>query len=285
MDLIGATVLVTGASSGIGATTALRLARSGLRVGLTGRDLPRLTEVLARCRRHSPESRLWQADLTDEHETAAMIAEVLATFGPLDALVSNAGTPLRRQVTSLTYADLARVTRVNYLSAIQITLAVLPQMLARGRGTVVLIGSSGGRIGTPGQAAYSATKFALTGFTEVLAVELWDSPVQVRLIQPGPIDTPLRRSPDNDPPRRTGRLWPPEDVARAVELALRDDGPVERFVPPEIRDLVARHGRDLEASLVERAQDLSDEGYKPAGVPDGTGDGSRLADERQSGTN
>jgi short-subunit dehydrogenase len=254
MQLAGSTVLVTGASSGIGAATARRLARAGAVVGLVGRHGERLQRVLAECSACTEGAQAWQADLADDGTVAKLVRSAEAALGPLDALVNNAGIPMRRHASRLTMADVTGAMQVNYFAAVRLTLSVLPSMLARGRGTIVNVGSSGGRIGTPGQAAYAATKFALTGFTEVLAIDLWGTGVVVRLVQPGPIDTPLWAAPGNDPPMHTGPRWPAGAVAQAIEAAITGAGPVESFVPPDIAGIVARHAADPENSLRERVE-------------------------------
>ncbi len=254
MQLAGAVVLVTGASSGIGAATARRLARRGAVVGLAGRDGARLEHVLAECRRFTPGGQAWLADLGDDAGVTRLAAQAEEVLGPLDVLVNNAGMPMRRHASRLSMADVTIAMQVNFLAAARLTLCVLPGMVARGHGTIVNVGSSGGRIGTPGQAAYAASKFALSGFSEVLAIDLWGTGVRVRLVQPGPVDTPLWSAPANDPPLYDGRRWPASAVARAIERAITTDGPVERYVPENISLLVARHAAEPERSLRERVE-------------------------------
>src|SRR3954454_18051263 len=147
MELPGATVLLTGASSGIGAATARALAKRGAVLGLVARRRDRLEEVLADCRAHSPDSRLWVADLADLSAAEAVAGEALAAFDGLAVLVNNAGAPKRKHVRALTVAEAEQVMRLNYLSPLAMTLTVLPHMLERGRGTVVNVASLGGRIG------------------------------------------------------------------------------------------------------------------------------------------
>src|SRR5580765_6758995 len=105
MNLQGASVLVTGASSGIGAATARALAERGAVVGVVARRRDRLEEVLADCRTHSPDSRLWVADLSDLAVAESIIREAEAAFDGLDVLVNNAGAPKRKHVTALTVAE------------------------------------------------------------------------------------------------------------------------------------------------------------------------------------
>lgn len=126
---------------------------------------------------------------------------------------------------------------INYFAPVRMTLALLPRMLERGTGTIVNVASVAGRVGTPREAAYSGSKFALSGFTEVLAVDLWDTPIEVRLVQPGPIDTPIWGLPDNEAASYSGPKFPPEDVAAACVAALRGDATFETFVPADFKGI------------------------------------------------
>ncbi|MGH9087444.1 MAG: SDR family NAD(P)-dependent oxidoreductase [Acidimicrobiales bacterium] len=156
-------VLVTGASSGIGAATARHLAGAGTTVALVARRADRLDAVLTDCRVGAPASRRWVADLADPAAAAAVAVEIWEAYGHLDVVVHNAGIPLRRPVIRLTMAEVDRALRVNYLSPVAMTLALLPHMTARGHGTVVNVSSLGGRLGIATEAAYCGAKFALAG--------------------------------------------------------------------------------------------------------------------------
>jgi short-subunit dehydrogenase len=235
VKLRGSVVLVTGASSGIGAETARALASAGATVGLVARREERLAAVLDECRESAPESRYWVADLA-EPETASRVAlEAWDAFGHLDGVVNNAGIPKRRHVTQLGFDEVEQVMRVNYLSPVRLMLAVLPRMLERGSGTIVNVASMAGRVGTPRETAYSASKFAINGFTEAMAIDLAGSPVQVRVVQPGPIETEIWDLPDNDAPRYHGPKWPATDVAAAILAALSGEAGFEQFVPPDLK--------------------------------------------------
>jgi short-subunit dehydrogenase len=224
------TVLITGASSGIGAALALELASRGDTVGLVARREDRLGEVLDACRATAPESRCWVADLAEPGAPEAVAARALEAFGHVDVLVNNAATPARRPVTSLTAEDVARVMHVNLQSPVALTLALLPSMLERGRGTIVNVSSLGGRLGIQGEAAYCASKFALCGWSEALALDLWKTPIEVRLIVPGPVDTEIWDQPGNDPAHYDGELVAPEEVARGIAEAI-DGNTFEHYLP------------------------------------------------------
>jgi short-subunit dehydrogenase len=230
VDIEGASVLVTGASSGIGAALAVALARRGARVGLVARRRDRLEAVLAECTPHSPASRLWVCDLADSDAAEATAREADAAFGGLDVLVNNAAIPKRRMVQVLTPAEVDETMRVNFTSPVRMTLAVLPGMLERDRGTIVNVSSMGGRVGILQEAAYCASKFALCGWSEAMAADLWKTGVEVRLVNPGPVDTEIWDQPGNDPANYDGPLEPPSVVADGIVAAIEGDR-FETYVP------------------------------------------------------
>ena len=115
---------------------------------------------------------------------------------------------MRRPADRLTMAEVERVMTVNYFSPVAITLALLPGLLARGSGTIVNVSSLGGRLGIATEAAYSASKFALAGWSEGLAADLVGTGVSVRLVLPGAIDTEIWDQPDNDPPHLCRTVGP-----------------------------------------------------------------------------
>jgi short-subunit dehydrogenase len=227
MDIEGRSVLVTGASSGIGAALAPVLAERGARVGIVARRKDRLEEVLARC---GSDARMWVADLGDVQAAEQVAREADDQFGGLDVLVNNAGMPKRRHVTKLTPDEVTETMRVNYLSPVRMTLSVLPGMLERGRGCIVNVTSLGGRLGIKHEAAYCASKFALSGFSESMHVDLFDTPVDVRLILPGAIDTEIWDRPDNEDPIYDGPKEPPQAVADGIVAAIEGDQ-FEHYLP------------------------------------------------------
>lgn len=230
VELDGANVLVTGASSGIGAALAPVLAQRGATVGLVARRADRLDEVLARCRDHAPDSRRWAVDLADTDAAEAVAIQAWDEMGGLDVVVHNAAAPKRRTITDLTLDDVRRTMALNFESPVRMTLALLPRMLARDRGMIVNVSSLGGRMGIQGEAAYSASKFALAGFSESMQLDLWDTGVDVRLILPGAIATEIWDQPDNDPPLYDGELTPADEVAVGIVAAIEGDA-FEHYLP------------------------------------------------------
>ncbi|MBX3287501.1 MAG: SDR family oxidoreductase [Actinobacteria bacterium] len=228
--MAGSTVLLTGASSGIGAALAPMLAERGATVAITGRRADKLAEVLERCQQHQPACRSYEIDLADVAATDALPARVEADLGPVDILVSNAGAPMRRRVQDLTLPEVQSTMAVNFASPVRLTMALLPGMLERDRGVIVNVSSFGGRAGIPAEAAYCASKFALCGWSESLAMDLWSTGVDVRLVIPGAIDTDIWDRPGNDPAHFSGDLEPPETVAAAIVAAIEGDR-FEHYVP------------------------------------------------------
>jgi short-subunit dehydrogenase len=127
-------------------------------------------------------------------------------------------------------AEVERTMRINYLSPVSISLAVLPRMLARRSGTIVNVSSLGGRLGITTEAAYSGSKFALAGWSESMAIDLDGSGVSVKLVLPGAIDTEIWDQPDNDAPLYDGPKVPPEDIAGGIVDAIDSDR-FEHYLP------------------------------------------------------
>ncbi len=247
-------MLVTGASSGIGAALAPLLAERGATVGIVARRRDRLEEVLARCTRAAPRSRLWVADLGDLDAAERVALDAWDAFDGLDCLVNNAGIPKRVPVGRLTDDLVAETMRVNFASPVRMTLALLPRWIARRSGCVVNVSSMGGRIGIAHEAAYCASKFALCGWSEVMAIDLRGSGVEVKLALPGPIETEVWDQPGNDPALYDGPFVPPAECAASIADAIESAG-FEFYVPPELptggtqREVVIGKTGDVDAFL------------------------------------
>lgn len=252
--LDGARVLVTGASSGIGAALAPTLAARGATVAIVARRADRLDEVLAQCEASGPRTghRRWAVDLSDPEAAAAVAVEAWDALGGLDVVVNNAARPMRRRVPALDIETVESVMRTNFLSPTAISLAVLPRMLAADRGVIVNVSSLGGRIGIAAEAAYVASKHALSGWTEAMALDLWATGVDVRLVTPGAIETEIWDQPGNDPAAYDGPLEPPATVAAAICDAIVTDG-FERYVP-DLKSVVELKTGDVDGFLASMAQ-------------------------------
>jgi NAD(P)-dependent dehydrogenase (short-subunit alcohol dehydrogenase family) len=186
--LSGRTVLVTGASRGIGLATAKRFAAEGARVGLVARDRVRLA---AAAEEVAGECCAVVADLTDPGESARAVAEVSRALGPVDVLISNAGVLQRDFVEDVRIEDFEGSYRLGVGAALWLTQQVLPTMRQRRYGRIVLVSSELGLVGGPSYASYCTAKFALIGLAEVLCHELSGSGVQVCAVCPGDVRTGL----------------------------------------------------------------------------------------------
>jgi short-subunit dehydrogenase len=131
--------------------------------------------------------------------------------------------PKRRPVTAIGLDEIAETMRVNFEAPVRMTLATLPRMLERGRGVHVYVSSLGGRLGIIHETAYCASKFALCGWAEAMALDLWSQPVDVRLVLPGPIDTEIWDRPGSEAPLYDGPKEPPSVVADAIVGAIEGD--------------------------------------------------------------
>ena len=243
----GKRVLLTGASSGLGAALARQLAAQGAVVGLIARRRDRLGEVLADCQRSSPASAMWVADLADTAAVGELALRAWDALGGIDVLVNNAAIPKRRPVAQLDPAEVETVMQVNFFAPVRLTLAVLPRMLQRGSGMIVNVSSVGGRLGIIHETAYCASKFALCGWSEAMAVDLHGTPIVVKLIEPGPVDTEIWDQPDNEEPLYQGPKVPADEVAAGVIAALGTDR-FEHYVP-DMKAVVDAKNADLDAFI------------------------------------
>lgn len=237
MKIDGAKILLTGASSGIGEALAPMLAQRGATVGIVARRPDRLAATLDACRAHSPGSQMWTVDLSDLDAAVQLVDDAWAAFGHLDCLINNAAMGKRKVVTDHTPDDLELVMRTNFLSPIRMNLELLPKMLDRGSGTIVNVASGGGRFGIVHESAYCAAKFAVTGWSEVAAMDLADTPIEVKLIQPGKIETEIWIPQPGELPGVPGESVSAEVCAAGIVDALETDG-FEYFVPDDLRGYV-----------------------------------------------
>ena len=255
-QLDGASVLLTGASAGIGAALAPALARRGARVGIVGRRAERLDAVLAECRASGVDCESWVVDLGDIDAAVGLVDDAWERFDGLDVLVNNAAIPKRRAALDLTPADLEETMRVDFESPVRMTMALLPRLVERDRGTIVNVSSVGGRLGILHETAYCSAKFALCGWSESLALDLWNTGVDVRLIIPGPIDTDIWERPDNEPAVYDGPKEPPGVLADGIIGAIEGDG-FEHYLP-DLKGIAEFKTSDIDTFLAGAAAQLDD---------------------------
>jgi NAD(P)-dependent dehydrogenase (short-subunit alcohol dehydrogenase family) len=256
------TVLITGASTGIGRATALYLTRTGWTVLAGVRKVADGEALVADGGERVVPIVL---DVTDPAQIAAAVERVDEDGGRLDALVNNAGIGYGGPLELLPIGDLRNQLEVNVLGPVALTQALLPA-LRRARGRVVLVSSIGGRVAMAFTAPYAASKHAIEAIGDALRVELRSSHVQVALIEPGSVATPIW---DKSRAQGDGLSVPPElvDQYGHIEAAMRKviDDTERRGVPPEQvaktieRALTARRmkgryviGRDARAMLIAK---------------------------------
>jgi short-subunit dehydrogenase len=178
-------VFITGASSGFGAGFARRFARDGHPVALTARRVDRLEVLAEEIRSAGGRAVVYPCDVAEPDQIRDAIRSTEAELGPVDILVNNAGTSDLTYAAAFDAAAVDRIMRVNFLSMVYATEAVLPGMLERGRGQIVALGSLAGYGGLPKTGAYSASKGAVHNFFESLRIDLQHKGIAVTVITPG----------------------------------------------------------------------------------------------------
>ena len=258
MDLTGRLVLVTGASSGIGAEIAREMASRGARLALVARGRERLESLAAELRQSGAEVNVRAADLGDHGQVEQLAAEVLAESGAPDVLVNNAGAGRWRAVDENEQGEALAQVSLPYLAAFELTRALLPAMISRGSGRVANMTSAAALFAFPGAAGYGTARWAMRAFNDHLREDLRGTGVGVTLVCPAEVDSPYF---DNNPGSRervpkAGVLFgvvSPKQVARRLA-----DG-VERershvWVPRRLGAMavIARHFPRSSQLLVSR---------------------------------
>jgi short-subunit dehydrogenase len=188
MRFAGQTVWITGASSGIGAATAHAFAREGARLVLSSRRPSELENVRLACER-AHEHLIAPLDLSRSETFPAIVTDVLGRCGHIDVLINNGGVSQRSLALDATEETERALMEVDYFGQVALTKAVLPSMLARRAGHVVVISSVMGYLGTPGRSTYAAAKHALNGYFDSLRAELWRCGIHVTIVCPGYVRT------------------------------------------------------------------------------------------------
>ncbi len=213
------TALITGAGSGVGAAIASALAKEGWRVALVGRR----REVLEAVAAQASGGFVCPCDIGDAEAVDAMGRKVFAELGSVEVLVNAAGTNVpQRSLEVLTYADYHEMMNANLNGAYYCVQAVLPDMRARGSGTIVNIVSEAGRIASPKAGpGYVISKFGMAGLTQAINAEERGRGVRATSIFPGDIDTPiLDKRPAPPDAAARARMMQPEDIAECALLAI-----------------------------------------------------------------
>jgi short-subunit dehydrogenase len=230
------TVLVTGASQGIGKATALLFAREGYNLVLAARQADRLEAVASEIQSLGRAALAVPTDMTNPDQVNALVHQALDRYGAIDVLINNVGIYVLGQVEQFSLSDWHQVIDTNLWSYIHTIQALLPHFLERGTGTIVNVGSIGGKIPLPYQTPYTTSKYAVTGLTEALQAELTPKGIQVCGIHPNFIKTSLmeraifRGKDDQDAQARHDLVEKainspvfekPEDVAKAIWDAVK----------------------------------------------------------------
>jgi short-subunit dehydrogenase len=216
MHPAGKTVIITGASSGIGAATAHAFAAAGANVVLAARNAAKLDGL---ARGLGGRALAMPTDVTDRSAIDRLIEQTIATFGGIDIVINNAGVGLAAPVAELKAADFERALAVDLLGPLALTQATLPHMRRQGRGQLIFVSSVVGLRALPYLGGYAAAKAALDRLTESLRVELRGSGIAVTLVRPGATRTEFsqnRLGSGRERRRVSARAATPEQVARAI---------------------------------------------------------------------
>ncbi|MTV37580.1 SDR family oxidoreductase [Duganella radicis] len=214
------TIIITGASDGIGAELARQLARrhgAGVALVLAARNAAMLEQVAAQCAASGAQTLVAPTDVSVQAQCVALIGACVARFGRIDALVNNAGRSahaLFEEVKDLAWYE--ELMRINLWGSVWCTHAALPY-LKQARGGIVAVSSLAGLVGVPGRTAYSATKFAMGGFFEALRIEMKPYGVSVTTAYPGVVATQIRHRGFNAAGGALGSSSLKEDHAMPVE--------------------------------------------------------------------
>jgi len=236
----GKRVFITGASSGIGAATAIELARQGARVALAARREDRLEEVRQRILAEGGEAVCAVCDVKDRATLDAAVARTVEAFGGIDIAIANAGFGVTGPFELLRPASFRRQFDTNFFGVVDTVYAVLPHLLAS-KGQLALVSSVLGRIGMPLSSAYCASKFAVYGLAETLYFELAPKGVSVTCIIPGIVASEIRtvdnrgvHHPESQDTAPQALIVPTETAAREIAYYLRKR---------KFEAVITRHGR------------------------------------------
>jgi short-subunit dehydrogenase len=268
---VGKVVIVTGASSGIGAAAAKGFAQEGADVVLVARSAGPLERVAGEIRSAGGKATPMPTDVGDTRATLALLERVATEHGGIDVLVNNAGVNHRGAVEHCKPEELAQIIAVNLTAPILLSQAAVSHLRKRGGGAIVNVASLAGRVPLPHEATYAASKWGLRGFSFSMAEELAGSGIRVSVVSPGPVDTEFIMGNLDDVPDLvfSQPMSSAEEIAKLV-LDSAADGERERlpsrmsgylttiaYLFPRLRQsvtpLMERRGRAVKQTYVARA--------------------------------
>ena len=218
-------VIITGASSGIGKALAYEFGRHGNVVVITGRNEQKLAETHAWLKKENIESMPVVADVSKEEDNRIMVDKVMGQYGKIDILINNAGVSMRALFTDLQMEVFRNVMDINFMGTVYATKYCLPHIL-KSKGSIIGISSIVGYRGTPARTAYSASKYAMQGFLEVLRTEVMKQGVHVLVACPGFTESNIRFSSyladgslQGKSPREESKMMSAETVAKKIYKA------------------------------------------------------------------
>ncbi|MBJ6761602.1 SDR family oxidoreductase [Myxococcaceae bacterium JPH2] len=253
----GKTVVVTGASSGIGEELAVVLAARGANVVLAARNAEALERVKARCTQAGGTALAVPTDVADPEACRVLVERAVEAFGGVDVLVNNAGVTMHSRLEDVKDLGLfERIMRINYLGAVYCTYHALPHLKAR-KGLIVAVSSLTGKTGVPTRTGYAASKHAMQGFFDSLRIELLGTGTDVLVVSPGFVATHIRDAalgPDGTPVRESRRDESQRtmDVGTCVAIILRAMERREREVVMTASAKVAQVLKLVAPGLVDR---------------------------------
>lgn len=254
MDLKNASILITGAGSGIGQALALRLAEPTPRLTLVGRRQRPLDELADRVRQRGGQARVVTADLTESGAPETVVASARAGFGGIDVLVNNAGNVRAGRLEAIEESEVMAQVALNLTAPILLTRAALPSLRESDHGLVINISSGIGLIAMPFYATYAATKAGIAHFGEALRRELYGEGVHVLTVYPGATSTPMMES-SKAGAAEGFEYEPPESVADVTVEAILDGSLTVVRGGQQRRDMIATNREDpssVDRMLAER---------------------------------
>jgi hypothetical protein len=242
MSFCGKTIVITGASSGIGAASSVLFAQKGANIVLVGRRKEKLVEVEKRINNYDVSTLICQCDVSDKSQVQKMSQDVFNKFDNINVLVNNAGFAIYGRVSELSIEQIESQMRTNYFGMVYCIKNFLPKMLEQNFGHIVNVASVAASFGLPGIAPYCASKFAMLGFSEGLYYELKNTNIGITVVSPIMVKTNFFDHPSFESmPKYSVTSLSSDTVAKAIVKAA-NSSKLEIIVPSIVRGAVwAKH--------------------------------------------